>query len=173
MTSQEILASLQEKFPNEIFELKENVAGPILIVPAKILLDVAYFVRDNERLLFDSLMVLSGVDVADGEKKILEDGSFEYVGGNLASVYHLHSFTHDHKLAIKVIVPKNNPRVPSVETVWRTADYHEREAYDMIGIIYEGHHNLIRILSPYDWEGHPLRKDYKVPEFYHGMKVPY
>ncbi|MBU2446656.1 MAG: NADH-quinone oxidoreductase subunit C [Bacteroidetes bacterium] len=173
MTPQEILTILQEKFSNQTFELKENISEPILIVPAILLSDVAYFLRDDERLAFDSLMSLSGLDLADGEKKILEDGSFEYVGGNLASVYHLHSFNHNHKLTIKVIVPKDNPIIPSVERVWRTADYHEREAYDLFGIFFEGHHNLIRILLPYDWEGYPLRKDYKVPEFYQGMKVPY
>ena len=55
--------------------------------------------------------------------------------------------------------------------IWRTADWHEREAYDLMGVQFEGHHNLIRILCPYDWEGHPLRKDYVTPETYHNMKI--
>ncbi|MBM4174607.1 MAG: NADH-quinone oxidoreductase subunit C [Ignavibacteria bacterium] len=173
MTPQEILGLLQEKFADQSFELKENISEQILIVPASILKEACYFLKDDERLSFDSLMNLSGVDLADGEKKTFEDGSFEYVGGNLASVYHLHSINRDHKLTLKVIVPKDNPRIPTVEKIWRTADYHEREAFDLFGIVYEGHHNLIRILLPYDWEGYPLRKDYKVPEFYQGMKVPY
>jgi len=80
---------------------------------------------------------------------------------------------HNHKLTLKVLLPRDNPVVPSVERVWRAADWHEREAYDLFGIIFEGHHNLKRILLPEDWEGHPLRKDYKVQEYYQGMKVPY
>jgi len=72
-----------------------------------------------------------------------------------------------------VRVPKDNPHVPSVESVWKTANWHEREAYDLIGVVFDGHPDLRRILLPDDWEGHPLRKDYKVPEFYNGMKVPY
>lgn len=173
MTVEEIFEIIKSKYPDKQFEFKEITGSKFIIVPSSILLELCLFLRDDENLSFDSLMCLSGVDLADGVKKTLEDGSFIYEGGNLASVYHLHSFRHDHKLTLKVIVPKENPVVPSVEKVWRTADFHEREAYDLFGIIYEGHHNLQRILMPYDWEGHPLRKDYKVPEFYQGMKVPY
>ncbi|MEX0602057.1 MAG: NADH-quinone oxidoreductase subunit C, partial [Bacteroidota bacterium] len=68
---------------------------------------------------------------------------------------------------------KEQPHIQSVSGVWGTANWHEREAYDLIGIVFDGHPDLRRILLPYDWEGHPLRKDYKVPEFYNGMKVPY
>ncbi len=173
MTTTEILEILKEKFSVEQFEIQSNIGGEILIVPSNVLLDLCFFLRDDERLAFDSLMNLSGVDLADGEKKKLEDGSFEIVGGHLATYYHLHSFKHNHKLTLKVLLPRENPVVPSVERVWRSADWHEREAYDLFGIVFEGHHNLKRILLPDDWDGYPLRKDYKVQEFYQGMKVPY
>ncbi len=173
MTIQEILEIIKEKFPQEEFEIKPNIGGEILVVPAKILRELCFFLRDDERLSFDSLMNLSGLDLADGEKKKLEDGTIEIVGGHLATVYHLYSMKHNHKLTLKVLLPRENPVVPSIERVWRAADWHEREAYDMFGIIFEGHHNLKRILLPEDWEGYPLRKDYKVQEFYQGMKVPY
>jgi NADH-quinone oxidoreductase subunit C len=88
-------------------------------------------------------------------------------------VYHLASVVHNHKIVLKAICTKENPHVQSVADVWGTANWHEREAFDLIGIVFDGHPDLRRILLPYDWEGHPLRKDYKVPEFYNGMKVPY
>jgi NADH-quinone oxidoreductase subunit C len=61
------------------------------------------------------------------------------------------------------------PRIPTLENVYRTADWHERESFDLMGIEFEGHHNLIRILCAEDWEGHPLRKDYVMPEYYHDI----
>lgn len=173
MTTQEIFNYIKSKFPEEKFDLIENIGGQILIVPSKILGDLCYLLRDDEQLSFDTLMNLSGLDLADGEKKELNDGTIEIVGGHLATVYHLHSMKHNHKLTLKVLLPRENPIVPSVERIWRAADWHEREAYDLFGIIFEGHHNLKRILLPEDWEGYPLRKDYKVQEFYQGMKVPY
>jgi NADH-quinone oxidoreductase subunit C len=97
----------------------------------------------------------------------------DYTGGKLGVVYHLHSMKWNHKIVIKVEVPAENPHVPSVESVWKTANWHEREAYDMIGVIFNGHPDLRRMLLPEDWVGHPLRKDYQVQEFYNGMKVPY
>ena len=65
----------------------------------------------------------------------------------------------------------NLPVFPSVASVWRTAEWHEREAYDLVGVYFEGNEDLRRILLPDDWEGHPLRKDYKNPEYYKGIKV--
>ena len=109
-------------------------------------------------LQFDYLMCLSGID---NGKNIL------------GVVYHLSSMQHRHKITVKVEVPADKPDVPSVSSIWPTANWHEREAYDLIGIKFIGHPDLRRMLLPEDWEGHPLRKDYKVPEFYQGMKVPY
>ena len=81
--------------------------------------------------------------------------------------------THQHKLTLKVIVPKVEPRVPTVEHVWKVANWHEREVYDLYGVMFDGHSDLRRILLPDDWEGYAMRKDYKEPEIYRGMKVPY
>jgi NADH-quinone oxidoreductase subunit C len=81
--------------------------------------------------------------------------------------------THRHKVVLKTLVPKEDPHLPTVEHIWKTAQWHEREAYDLYGIIFENHSDLRRILLPDDWEGYPLRKDYQEPEFYRGMRVPY
>lgn len=91
-------------------------------------------------------------------------------GADLVSVYHLVKVSDDvdqpEEIRLKVFVPREDPRVPSVYWIWKSADFQERESYDMYGIVYEGHPNLKRILMPEDWVGWPLRKDYISPEFY-------
>lgn len=152
----EIFAHLETLFPGDGLQLDEAV--PCIIVPAPLMREVALHLRDDAQLRFDVLMCLSGVDNGDG---------------TLGVVYHLDSMTHRHKVTVRVNVPVDNPHVPSCDRVWRIADWHEREAFDLVGVIFDEHHDLRRILLPEDWEGHPLRKDYQVPEFYNGMKVPY
>ena len=138
-------------------EIKAGKQFTEVSVPLSKLCSLARQLSEKDEAQFDFLFNLSGVDY----------------GQDLGVVYHLFSTKHNHKIAIKVILDKNNPSLLSVEGVWKSANWHEREAWDMFGIKFEGHSNLIRILSPYDWEGYPLRKDYKTPEYYHGFKVPY
>lgn len=91
-------------------------------------------------------------------------------GEDLVSMYHLIKISDDvdrpEEVRVKVFLPREEPRVPSVYWIWKSADFQERESYDMYGIVYEGHPNLKRILMPEDWIGWPLRKDYISPEFY-------
>ena len=91
-------------------------------------------------------------------------------GQDLVSVYHLTKLTdnasHPEEVRVKVFIPREDPRVPSVYWIWKAADFQERESYDMYGIVYEGHPNLKRILMNEDWIGWPLRKDYISPDFY-------
>ena len=159
MTPQEISEKLKSQFGNALLEVKvEGVINPFVKFSPGSIRDVAAFLRDDPELQFDYLMCLSGVD---------------YGKGTLGVVYHLCSMTKRHKIALRVEVPAENAQVPSVEPVWQSAGWHEREAYDMFGIVFTGHPDLRRILLPDDYPGHPLRKDFKVPEFYQGMKVPY
>lgn len=158
MTAQEIHDILKAQFGDAILEAKlENVPDPFIKINPEKIKEVAAFAKDDSRLQFDYLMCLSGVDYK----------------GKLGVTYHLHSMTLRHKIVLKVEVPTDAPNVPSVESVWKTADWHEREAFDLYGLNFTGHPDLRRILLPYDWEGYPLRKDYQVPEFYNGMRVPY
>lgn len=158
MEQSEIYQQLKDKYGEAVIEWNDQQpTDPFVIVASEQLFDICHSLRDNEQFQFDYLMCLSGMDYGD----------------NVGVVYHLYSMQLRHKLVLKVIVPKSNPSVPSVERIWRSADWHEREAYDLMGVRFEGHHNLIRILCPYDWEGHALRKDYKTPESYHGMKIAY
>ena len=86
-------------------------------------------------------------------------------------VYHVWSYRHLHGFVLKVHLPREDPRVPTVEGTWGVANWHEREAYDLLGVVFEGHSDLRRILLPDDWSGHPLRKDWVDPEFYNGLHV--
>ncbi|MFH1049390.1 MAG: NADH-quinone oxidoreductase subunit C [bacterium] len=158
MQAQEIFDKLKEQFADAIIELKIDApSDPFIMVDVAKLFDIAQYMRDKNELNFDYLVDLVALDL----------------GENLGAVYVFYSMNLKHRIALKVIVPKDNPKLPTLENLWRTADWLEREAWDLMGIEFEGHHNLIRILNPYDWEGHPLRKDYVTPEVYHGMKVPY
>ncbi len=105
---------------------------------------------------FNYLQCQCGIDMGPGQE--------------LVSMYHLAKMADNvdkpEEVRIKVFLPRENPRVASVYWIWRTADWQERESYDMYGIVYEGHPNLKRILMPEDWVGFPLRKDYISPDFY-------
>lgn len=91
-------------------------------------------------------------------------------GQELVSFYHLIKVSDNadtpEEVRIKVFLPRDNPKVPSVYWIWKAADWQERESFDMYGIVYEGHPNLKRLLMPEDWVGYPLRKDYISPDFY-------
>lgn len=172
---EEIYNLLKEKFGDAIGQSITNlpVESFIEVNPLKIH-EISYFLRDDNELLFDNLMLLSGLDDMNDKKVKQEDGTIADVPGTLSVVYHIESTSLRHKIVLKCSCPKDNPEVESVNSIWRSADWNEREAYDMFGIIFLNHPDLRRILMPYDWEhGFPLRKDYKNPEFYQGMKVPY
>jgi NADH-quinone oxidoreductase subunit C len=124
------------------------------------LLSVCNALHQHQVTYFDMLSCLTGID----------NGS---EAGTMEVVYNLYSIPFDHHLAIKVVVPRENPEVDSVTSIWKTADWHEREAFDMFGIKFKGHPDLRRILMPADWEGHPLKKDYKQQEYYRDIKLDY
>lgn len=156
MEIKELFERIQQEFGDKIIELVEDKkSDPFIKVSQDVIVELGLFLRDEKDLLFDYLVNLTGMDY----------------GSELGVVYHIQSISHNHKIVLKVILPKDNPSIQSVEKVWKTANWHEREAYDMFGIIFENHPFLVRILTPYDWEGYPLRKDYKQPEFYHGIQV--
>jgi NADH-quinone oxidoreductase subunit C len=157
MTTEELLKILQGKFPELTFELVATTPDSAIKVPAERIAEVAAFLKDDPTLYFDYLMCLSAVD---------RKGSFEVV-------YHIHSMKHNHRSVLKVSLSGEQPQVPTVSHIWRTAEWHEREAFDLMGIEFVGHPDPRRILLPDDWVGHPLRKDYVMPEEYRGLKVAY
>jgi NADH-quinone oxidoreductase subunit C len=155
MKAEEIAALLTGQFGTKILEAKNDGLMPWSVVEPAEIQSVCCFLHDDGRLKMDHLECLSGVDYKD----------------RFAVAYHLHSMSAKHRIGVKVFLPKDAPSLPSVDAVWPAANFMEREAYDMFGIVFEGSKDLRRILLPEDWEGHPLRKDYKYPEFYHGIKV--
>lgn len=174
-TTEEIFAILKENFPNSELTLKNDVpVEPFIIINPFDVDKISLYLRDNPDLHFDSLMCLSGVDDFNGQKIKDENGNEAMQGGTLSVYYHLESTSLRHKLVLKTSTSRDNPEVVSVSEIWNSANWHEREAFDMFGIKFINHPDLRRILMPYDWEfGYPLRKDYQNPEFYQGMKVPY
>jgi NADH-quinone oxidoreductase subunit C len=86
-------------------------------------------------------------------------------------VYHLFSYTHNQQIVLKVDLPRDNPKIPTVEGVWKVANWFEREVYDLFGVIFDGHSDLRRIMLPEDWTGYPLRKDYVEQEEYDGIST--
>ncbi len=155
MTPQEISDLLKEKFDASVLESKTDAVNPWCAVEPSMLLEICQFVHSDEKLSLDHLELLGGVDYKD----------------RVEVVYVLYSMKQRHRFTLKVRLPRDNPRVSTVESVWRVANWHEREAYDMVGIVFEGHSDFRRILCPDDWEGYPLRKDYKFPTTYRDMPV--
>ncbi|MDJ0713396.1 MAG: NAD(P)H-quinone oxidoreductase subunit J [Prochloraceae cyanobacterium] len=119
----------------------------------------------------ESLLAVSAALSSYGYNYLQCQGGYDLgPGKELVSFYHLvkvdDNVDKPEEVRIKVFLPRDNPKVPSVYWIWKSADWQERESYDMYGIVYEGHPNLKRILMPEDWKGWPLRKDYISPDFY-------
>ena len=149
---------------NKIFDSMSSIDGVelnleanVIIVPSASLLAVADKFKNDVNLNFDFLMCITALDNGDSK--------------NFTIAYNFHSNNYNHSVEIRVLVT-DEEEVPSLANIWKTADWHEREAYDMMGIKFYGHPDLKRILLPEDWEGFPLRKDYKVADYYHGVPIP-
>ena len=155
MTPSEIAALLKNKFGDLILESKPDAIFPASVIDPQAVVEICSFLRSDDQLLMDHLELLGGADYKD----------------RIEVVYILTSLKHSHRYTLKCRLPREKPAIRTVESVWSAANWHEREAYDMLGIVFEGHSDLRRILCPDDWEGYPLRKDYKMPTRYRDMPV--
>ncbi|MES3019183.1 MAG: NADH-quinone oxidoreductase subunit C [Bacteroidota bacterium] len=160
----EIKNLLLNKFGSGVL-VEEQTTGlqHALVIDPEQIANVCLELRDNEQTYFDFLSCLTGVDYGVEEKKF-------------GVVYHLASIPFKSQLTLKVMKEHDRtsdilPSFQSVCEVWRTAEWHEREAFDLTGISFEGNPDLRRILLPDDWEGYPLRKDYVAAEEYKGIKI--
>jgi NADH-quinone oxidoreductase subunit C len=170
----DVVHILDAQFGGKIKEKKLDALDPWIAVDAGDLMEVCRFLRDDPRLKFEMLNCLSGVDYLEPDPKKVAKAGFQ---PHTEVVYHLQSYTHRHRFVLKVMLPRwkddqpgQLPEVPSVVSIWGAADWHEREVYDLSGVWFNGHPNLVRILLADDWVGHPLRKDYEFPLEYHGIR---
>ncbi len=151
MDPSQIAKMVEEKFPDQVLGIL-NYAGQVGILLRKDRIqDICLFLRDEPSLRMDHLADLAAVDYS----KYPGDA-----GPRFEVVYNMISMVHHHRIRLKVRVTEEDPRVDSISSLWHTADWHEREAFDLMGIKFDGHPDLRRILMPEDWEGHPLRKEY-------------
>lgn len=160
MKAEEIKILLERNFPEKTFELVENASPQGIVIPAESLVEVMRFLHTNDQLYFDMLSCITGLDNRP------EAGTMEVI-------YNLYSIPTDFHLMVKVVLQRDDLKVDSLVEIWKTADWQEREVYDMYGIHFNNHPDLRRILMPADWEGFPLRKDYEEQTYYRGMKVKY
>lgn len=154
LNPKDIAEKIKEQFPEQVVDVAEFRDQISVIVKRDQIIPILNYLHDDPHLSLDHLQDLTAVDYK-GKK----DVRFEVI-------YNLYSIKYRHKIRIRAQVPENDTKINSVVPIWAGANWHERECFDMFGIVFIGHPDLRRILMPEDWEGHPLRKDYplKGPE---------
>lgn len=160
MTIEEIKNIIDQQVPQAVLGVDENSSPKALIIKSDSLFDVCRALHRNEKTYFDMLSCITGID--NGAE-----------ANTMEVAYNLFSIPFEISLMLKVEIPRESPSVTSLHEVWKTALWHERETFDLLGITFTGHPDLRRILLPADWEGHPLRKDYEDLKEYRGIKVEY
>lgn len=155
MTTHEIHERLKARFGDDVGPLSEPKIDPFCVVKAERLVEVCRFLASEPGIELDFLEDLTAIDWP--KRNVIE------------VVYHLLSYRHRHTLVMKVETDRAAPVVATVEGVWKTANWFEREVYDLFGVTFTGHPDLRRLMLPDDWVGHPLRKDYQEAGGWHGI----
>jgi NADH-quinone oxidoreductase subunit C len=154
-----LLSIIREVSQEEIAEIPNSTPFGV-VVKKEVILSLCERLHHDSDLYFDMLSCITGVDNGP-EARTME------------VIYHLYSIPFHESVVLKVILSRENPQLESIVSVWKTANWLEREVYDMFGITFTNHPDLRRILMPADWKGYPLRKDYKHEEYYRGVKIDY
>lgn len=155
LTRQQVYQKIREKFTEGVAEVVELPGDPYCVLKGDAVVPVCRWLKTDPEMAFDLCQCVSGTDDTK----------------DLWVVWHLYSVPKNHHAVLKLNVGREEPCAPSVSSIWRTADWHERETFDMYGIRFEGHPDLRRILLPEDWPGYPLRKDYEFPDEYQGIPL--
>ncbi|MGK7390003.1 MAG: NADH-quinone oxidoreductase subunit C [Candidatus Cyclobacteriaceae bacterium M2_1C_046] len=154
---------IKAEVPDVKLEVLENVQPGGLACVAEQLLKICDVLHKHSELYFDQLSCITAMD--NGPE-----------ANTLEVIYNLSSIPYNYQLTLKVVLPRTEdplPEIPTLSGIWMTANWHEREIFDLMGINFTGHPDMRRLFLPADWKGHPLRKDYKDLETYHGIKVKY
>lgn len=141
---------LRSNFADTVVEITEAIGEITVVAKREGLIELLTYLRDDPKLRFNYLSDIGGLDLG------------EFAAPRFALAYQLYSLEHSHRLRVKVFVNEEDASVPSVCRVWKTANWLEREIYDMFGVNFENHPDLRRILMPTDYEGYPLRKDFPI-----------
>jgi NADH-quinone oxidoreductase subunit C len=157
MNAAAICDRIKARFGDRIQAVELGARNPWLVVDAEAIVEVCRVLHDDPDLGFDALSNQSGVDYKEQ--------------GYIEVVYHLFSYLHRHAIVLKVRTPRDNAVIPTVEGVWKAANWLEREIYDLLGVTFTNHSDLRRLLMPEDWVGYPLRKDFVEPAEYHGIST--
>jgi len=168
----DISKAVTERSKTRLVSANAEAIDPWIEVAPQDLPKVCRFLRDDPDLRFNLLLCITGVDYVQVDPKRKIEGP-----PRVELIYHLSSLVHKHRLVLKAVLPRwkdgvegQLPEAPTVSGVWSTANWHEREVYDLVGVRFLGHPDFRRILCPDDWQGHPLRKDYAMPLEYHGIR---
>ncbi|MEN6405869.1 MAG: NADH-quinone oxidoreductase subunit C [Thermoguttaceae bacterium] len=173
MNAEQIYARLEHPFRPWLVGCDFAAIDPWIEVKPDGLADVARYLREQPDLWFDMLHCITAVDYFEPDEKKAAQVEWQ---PHIELLYHLSSLRHRHRLVLKTSLPRwlddqpgRLPEAPSVSRIWSTAEWHEREVFDLSGVKFLDHPDLRRILCPEDWPGHPLRKDFVMPPDYHGV----
>jgi NADH-quinone oxidoreductase subunit C len=155
MDPKAIYEKLKARHGDRVLGYGDQRPDPSIRVQPAAIAEISRDLKGDPELQFDFLECLSGMDY----------------GSELGVTYHVYSYPRRHRLVLNVRLDRSNPVVPSVDAIWAGANWHEREAYDLFGIVFEGSRDLRRILLPEDWPGYPLRKDDVPPNSFQGTPL--
>ncbi len=159
MTPADIFNKLQGEFGDEVvFNFNDGSEGdkdPWCQVEPFRIEDVGTLLKSDPALHCDYLECVTGTDFPDDDQ--------------IQVVYHVYSYAKKHRIVLKAFLDREDPVIPTLTDVWSAANWQERECFDLLGVLFDGHPDLRRLLLPEDWEGHPMRKDYEEADDYHGI----
>ncbi|MEE9550342.1 MAG: NADH-quinone oxidoreductase subunit C [Candidatus Binatia bacterium] len=157
MEASEIYERVAQKIPGKVTGFNGEALDPYFQVESAAIVEVCRYLKDDGDLNFKILSDLTALDLPKENK--------------IQVVYHLYSYAPQHQIVLKADLSREEPRIATVEQVWKVANWLEREVFDLFGVFFEGHSDLRRIMLPEDWVGHPLRKDFVEQEEYDGIST--